>query len=81
MGLGGFFRLGIRSVRIWACGVLLVVGGVVWGCEEFEEVCDFHEDPLVGGVGGAFAFGDDDACVGVVVGGFGVGFFDPLGGL
>ena len=36
---------------------------------------------MLAGVGGAFAFGDDEACVGVVVCGFLVGFFEPLGGL
>jgi len=35
----------------------------------------------VGGVGGSFAFGYDDAGVGVVVGGFLVGFAEPLGGV
>ena len=35
----------------------------------------------MGGVGGSFAFGYDDAGVGVVIGGFLVGFAEPLGGL
>lgn len=72
MGLVVVGGWGIRSGRIVAWGLL-------WWCEEFGEVFEVHEDPLVGGVGGAFAFGDDDSDMRVVVFGFGVGFSEPLG--
>ena len=54
-----------------------------WGLSSYEacEVFECCDDPLVSGPGGAASFGDDDAGVRVLVGGFGVGLSDPCGGV